>query len=72
MKRWFFSYVQVYARGVMQFGNHVCNGDEHPLTVVKRWNSTYGKQDGFTIAVLAFHEVGPEVPDYDVLTHHIP
>jgi hypothetical protein len=72
VKRWFFSYVQVYQRGVLRLGHNVYEGDEHPLAKVRRWTATHGKQDGFEVIVLSFCEVGPEVPECDDLTWAIP
>lgn len=67
MKRWFMSYLQVYARGLIEVGHCVCDRDEHPVAAVGRWNTTHGVKDGFRIALLSFVEVGPEVPECDRL-----
>lgn len=70
MKRWFMAYVQVYNRG--NFNHHVYQGEEHPVAKVARWDREYGAKDGFRVVLLSFQEVGPEVPEADVVSAMLP
>jgi hypothetical protein len=67
MKRWFMSYVMVYGAH-HKFCHNVYEGNEHPVAKIARWTATHGKTDGFTAVLLSFQEVGPEVPEADVMT----
>lgn len=72
MKRWCVCYV-TKTKGVVDelvFGTYVLETEEHPVTIVYRWNE-YEKKGcagrGFSkgVSLISFHEVGPEVPLLD-------
>ena len=66
--KWFFSYVQVYRDGRLQFGQRIYLDDEHPLACAQRWNDAYGAKEGFQVIVLSFQRVDDSCPETDLLS----
>ncbi len=66
--KWWMSYLA----GPKQIGFSTCvaghcvyASDEHPIEKIKRWQETYGKQDGKNYVLVAFQQVSDETPEID-------